>query len=202
MPPREPVQERARQRRDALLDAAARLLDDRGWDALTTRALAAEAGVAVGTVYDYFGDRDGVLLALLERYERRLADGISAALDGVAEPSDVPRAAHRAVDAFAQVWFEEPGYAAAWLGTRNPELLDRTAAAWSARFEPLVAAPIAALTGDAGIARVVAGAAIHLVSGMLLAAATGPRERREPLVEETRVALAAYLAARLGPVFR
>jgi hypothetical protein len=99
------------------------------------------------------------------------------------------------------VWFEEPGYAEAWLGARAPELLSRTGAEWSARFEPLLAAAVArfapAVAPEQG--RVIAMAAMHLVSGLLLAAATSPPERREALVGECRVALSAYLRARLTP---
>src|SRR5215208_1736119 len=57
---------------EALLDAAERLLRDRGHAAITTRALAEEAGVNHGLVHYYFGSNENVLLGTLERFTQRL----------------------------------------------------------------------------------------------------------------------------------
>lgn len=61
--------------RAKLLDAAARLMDDGcGAANLTMDAVAAEAEVGKGTVFRRFGDRNGLLLALLDHVERRLQE--------------------------------------------------------------------------------------------------------------------------------
>ena len=52
----------------ALLDAAERLLVERGHAGLTTRALAAEAGVNHGLVHYYFGSLENLLARVLERF--------------------------------------------------------------------------------------------------------------------------------------
>jgi AcrR family transcriptional regulator len=60
---------RARQReeaRRAILDATEALLDEAGGDAFGVRALAARCGYTAPTIYHYFGDKDGLLAALLE----------------------------------------------------------------------------------------------------------------------------------------
>jgi AcrR family transcriptional regulator len=57
---------------DALLDAAERLLRERGHAAITTRALAEEAGVNHGLVHYYFGSNENLLLSTLERFTSRL----------------------------------------------------------------------------------------------------------------------------------
>jgi AcrR family transcriptional regulator len=59
---------------EALLDAAERLLRDRGHAAVTTRALADEAGVNHGLVHYYFGSNENLLLSMLERFTRRLIE--------------------------------------------------------------------------------------------------------------------------------
>jgi AcrR family transcriptional regulator len=46
---------------DAVVDAAVRLLEERGPSALTVRGIAAEAGVAPMGVYNHFGGKDGVV---------------------------------------------------------------------------------------------------------------------------------------------
>ena len=56
----------------ALLDAAERLLIESGYDGITTRALAVEAGVNHGLVHYYFGSMEELLLEVLERFTDRL----------------------------------------------------------------------------------------------------------------------------------
>ena len=62
----------------AILDAAEMTLAEEGLQAARMEAIAAHAGVAVGTVYNYFADRASLLAALLAA--RR--EGLVAALDG------------------------------------------------------------------------------------------------------------------------
>ena len=57
---------------EALLDAAERLLVDVGHAAITTRRLAAEAGVNHGLVHYYFGSNENLLVHALERFTARL----------------------------------------------------------------------------------------------------------------------------------
>lgn len=77
---RAPVGERGRQRRDLILDTAAELLVEQGADAVTTNALAARAGIAVGSVYQYFSNKESVLTALGERYLASLGANTVTAL--------------------------------------------------------------------------------------------------------------------------
>ena len=57
---------------EALLDAAERLLIERGHAGITTRTLASEAGVNSGLVHYYFGSMEEVLVQVLERFTDRL----------------------------------------------------------------------------------------------------------------------------------
>jgi AcrR family transcriptional regulator len=66
-PPRE--RSDAARNRAALLDAAQRLIDRDGIDALTMDALAADARVGKGTVFRRFGSREGLMGAILNRSE-------------------------------------------------------------------------------------------------------------------------------------
>src|SRR5215217_6880652 len=56
----------------ALLDAAERLLIDVGHAGVTTRRLAAEAGLNQGLVHYYFGSMDELFVQVLERFTERL----------------------------------------------------------------------------------------------------------------------------------
>lgn len=59
---------------EALLDAAERLLIESGHAAITTRALAHEAGVNNGLVHYYFGSMEEVFVQVLERFTERLIE--------------------------------------------------------------------------------------------------------------------------------
>ncbi len=67
------------ERREQILDAALRLLAERGFGALSVEGVAREAEIAKTVLYDTFGGLDGLLRALFEREkERALADVASA----------------------------------------------------------------------------------------------------------------------------
>lgn len=58
--------------REVLLDCARKIADTEGISAVNIRQIAARAGVASGTVYHYFDNKDDILLALTERYWREI----------------------------------------------------------------------------------------------------------------------------------
>ncbi|MFF8829625.1 TetR/AcrR family transcriptional regulator [Streptomyces sp. NPDC015131] len=60
--------------RRRILEAAARIVADRGAGALTMNAVAHETGIGVGTVYRRFGDVAQLLFALLDEREKRFQD--------------------------------------------------------------------------------------------------------------------------------
>lgn len=62
-----PVQARAVDKRERILDAAQRLIHERGYPATTVALIAREARVAEATVYQMYSGREAVLYALVER---------------------------------------------------------------------------------------------------------------------------------------
>jgi AcrR family transcriptional regulator len=70
----EPVQARSAARLSALLDGAAQIVDEVGYERLTTAMIAERAGASIGTVYRYFPDRIAVLQALAARNLERVLD--------------------------------------------------------------------------------------------------------------------------------
>jgi len=67
------------ERREQLLDVAARLLLDKGIEAVTMEGVAAAAGVSKGLGYAYFDNSSALLRVLLEREVRKLNERITAA---------------------------------------------------------------------------------------------------------------------------
>jgi AcrR family transcriptional regulator len=62
-----PKQERSRLTYERILEAAEGLFAEKGWDSLTTNAIAEAAGVSIGSLYRYFPDKAAVLRALASR---------------------------------------------------------------------------------------------------------------------------------------
>jgi AcrR family transcriptional regulator len=64
----DPVREQlAQARRDQILDAATAVFAEKGFHRATTREIAQAAGVAEGTIYNYFAGKDDLLIALMAR---------------------------------------------------------------------------------------------------------------------------------------
>ena len=64
---RRPRQSRSRATWDAILEAAAQVLERDGPAGFTTASVAERAGVSIGTLYQYFPDKQAILLAAAER---------------------------------------------------------------------------------------------------------------------------------------
>jgi AcrR family transcriptional regulator len=66
-PRRKAKQARSQQTVEVLLEAGARVLHERGYALATTNRIAERAGVSVGTLYEYFADKEAVFDALIQR---------------------------------------------------------------------------------------------------------------------------------------
>jgi AcrR family transcriptional regulator len=62
--------------REAVLDAAERLMAEHGYEAARVAALVEEAGVPPSSIYHYFGSKEGVLLAVMERGAERFFEAL------------------------------------------------------------------------------------------------------------------------------
>jgi AcrR family transcriptional regulator len=65
---RTPRQARSQQRVDLILDTAADLFVEVGYESATTNSIAERAGISIGSLYRYFPDKDAILRALAERH--------------------------------------------------------------------------------------------------------------------------------------
>jgi AcrR family transcriptional regulator len=84
---RAPSQERALHKVGLILEAAMRLLDRGGLPLLTTNAVAQTAGVSVGTLYQYFSNKEAILDALADR---EMADLSRRILRVIEDPAPLP----------------------------------------------------------------------------------------------------------------
>jgi AcrR family transcriptional regulator len=78
---RTPKQDRSRHKIGLIFEATMQLLDGVEISELTTNAIAAKAGISIGTLYQYFNDKDAILDALSNRELQMLGAKIMAAID-------------------------------------------------------------------------------------------------------------------------
>ncbi len=73
--------ERVRRRRDEILRAAVQLFQEDGYHSTTTHAVAERAGISVGLIYQYFGNKEDLLRAAIVDILAEFRDRIPAAMD-------------------------------------------------------------------------------------------------------------------------
>ncbi|WP_454734536.1 TetR/AcrR family transcriptional regulator [Cupriavidus necator] len=84
-PLKRPSQQRAHFTVNAIYDAFVRIWRRHGWEGVTTRAVALEAGFSVGTLYEYFPSKE----ALVSGYVRHTVESLLARIDAeVTQQSD------------------------------------------------------------------------------------------------------------------
>lgn len=86
-PRKMPIQARSRRMVEAILDAAADVLTERGHAATSTNLVAERAGVSVGSLYQYFPNKAALIAALHARHSRQMAQVIAGVLSGATRGS-------------------------------------------------------------------------------------------------------------------
>lgn len=84
-PRKTPRQGRSRATVDAVVEATAQVLRSHGYEAATLRRIAARAGVGVGSIYQYFSSKEGLLAAVMARHLAELAQCVADAVAATAE---------------------------------------------------------------------------------------------------------------------
>jgi AcrR family transcriptional regulator len=111
---KQPVQQRSAKRVEQMLGACATLIDELGYDGVTTTLIAERAGVAVGSLYQFFPDKRAVVQALTKRNLDYFTTEIDRRLDwanlehwwhGVDTIIDIYVEMYRDIPGFARVRF-------------------------------------------------------------------------------------------------
>ena len=193
----EPTQRRSSQRLDALLDAAAAIVDESGFERLTTQMVAERAGASIGTVYRYFPDRVAVLHGLREREVRRFRERVAEELQR-AELETWWSIVDVSLEVGTEMYRDEPGFSVVHGGSfelaedqLEPELADRMARLIKAEFD--VDVEISELRFRLGVA-------MELGDALINRAFERDEAGDERYLEEARRLVHDYLAEHLGAV--
>lgn len=105
---RQPKQKRSQQRVERILQAAAELFASVGYEAATTHAIAARAGTAIGSLYQFFPDKLAIFHALEERHMEQVRAIHAQLMTPQMAQQPLESMVQQIVETFA-VYFEHPG---------------------------------------------------------------------------------------------
>jgi AcrR family transcriptional regulator len=190
---RAPVQRRSAERLTRILDACAGLLDEVGYDALSTRAVAQRAGVPIGSVYRFFGNKREMADALAQRNLERYVERVTERLDR-AGAGDWRAAMDAVLDEYLAMKRTAPGFSLVDFGNQIPvgSRHDEPNTRVSDRLTELLAGYLGR-TPDTDLRRVFLVAVESADTLVQLAFRIDP-EGDEAIIAETRELLRAYLA--------
>ncbi|MGZ3687975.1 MAG: TetR/AcrR family transcriptional regulator [Bdellovibrionota bacterium] len=107
IPRKSPNQERARATVEVLIEACTRILIREGYDRASTNRIAEEAGVSIGSLYQYFPSKEALVATLIERMleeDRRLIERHLLA----SMPEPIGELAPRLVEALLEAYSSNP----------------------------------------------------------------------------------------------
>lgn len=104
---RKPAQARSQQLVKDIVEATAQVLEEVGCEALSTNKVAKRAGVSIGSIYQYFTDKEALIEVLLEeRYEQLSRTVIAKLVDIMEQPYAV--AAKTCIEMYVEFLASQP----------------------------------------------------------------------------------------------
>ena len=194
---RKPQQARSQARVKQILDMAEELFQEVGYKATTTRAIAARAEVSVGSLYQFFPDKEAILKALAVRYMKTKYQRF---LDLHAAPSvTLPLSSYvdRLIDVFDQFYTDYPGSRAifeqllntiTWSAIEKIDDSEYQVVTELARFFHSRKPSLSTVVCDR-----IALVAIKTITELLWLSLSQDQEFRQELVAETKLLILSYL---------
>ena len=196
---RRPRQARAQERVERILDTAESVFAEVGFGAATTNHIAQQAETSIGSLYEFFPNKEALARALADRYIARIGPVYDALL--VDEPGlDGKLLVMRIVESLDQYFREHPG-AVPLLNGRltSPELVaagERLQVAMVQGIDRILSHRRSDVIAEhrATVAMVIA----EVTRSMLVMADQVPLSRRRVVVRETERVILGYLFETLG----
>jgi AcrR family transcriptional regulator len=192
---RVPTQARSRERVERILDAAAEVFSEIGYDAATTEAIAVRAGTSIGSIYQFFPNKQALYDAIATRYLDRSRAIFESLMSAEAKRLPWKKLLDRAIDTFAATSGDKD-FRAVWMNWKLSggfleagQALNRE---FALRCEAILAAQAKGLSPQRRA--LVATVIVEVISAMLFVAARRGDAEGAKIVEETKVLLERYLA--------
>jgi AcrR family transcriptional regulator len=194
-----PRQERGERTVAAVLEAAAAVIAEVGYEAATMTAIADRAGASIGAVYQYFPNKVAIVEALRAQYGDAM-HSMWRPLIAEAGGLPIPELVDRIFGVFIDFIDSQPAYFPLLNApvSRRKDLTGRNRLRLREEFAAAFGRVQPALTPDEALR--VARVAVEMVKAInALYADVKPKDQRQAVVAELKLALVAYLRARLAP---
>jgi AcrR family transcriptional regulator len=126
LPRKQPVQQRSAERLARILEAAAQVFEDRGFEGATTEAIAARAGVSIGSLYQYFPGKAAVFRALADRFLTQIRGVFASVVAPELAEQPLDLLVGQAVDTYSALHRSVPFRALMLQGPFSPEIVAAT----------------------------------------------------------------------------
>jgi len=103
-----PSQLRSMEKVDRILDATARILSQHGLDGTNTNLIAEEAGISIGSLYQYFPNRDSIIAKLIERYMEGQKEIVTKRLAKIKEGIEIDTFFHELISSLLEARIKNP----------------------------------------------------------------------------------------------
>lgn len=198
---RQPKQQRGKERVEKILDAAAAVFDEVGYEAATTHMIAARAGTAIGSLYQFFPDKAAIFKAMELRHAERVK-AMWAQVD-IATIIQLPlrQMIHAIVTSVAEL-FEQPVsrvvFVQFYLAREIFQSIDESMTQEAINFMAnILKHRNAALTEEQY--SLLAEVCVHSSNAVMLAALRSPSlEHRQRLTQQIEELLVSYLEPHVG----
>jgi AcrR family transcriptional regulator len=188
---KQPKRERGKQRVAALMNAGAELFQEKGYEAATMTEIAARAGAAIGSLYQFFPSKEALAEAIFARYSTRVTDMLQelAQRSPTLSPADL---ADALVDTMLALRSDRDATIA--LSDSVTSIVERRKPLRNATRN-MVATILRGATPGLGETRatVVAAMVLHIMKSVQ-ALAIAEKESGQPFVAEARRVLALYIS--------
>lgn len=191
---RTPQQQRGALRMQTMLEAAAEVIAETGYDAATMTAIAVRSASSIGAVYQYFPNKDAIVRALRVQYGEQMEsrwDGLIAE----AEALSVQELSERIIDLMVGFSAEHPAYFAVLNASLNYRRDADARHRLRERFGRAFQQKQPALKDEQALR--LANVALQVVKSLNPLLAQADAAERAQLVAEFKLVLSSYLTSRL-----
>lgn len=195
-------QQRGRRRMEQILDAAAELFSEIGFEAATTNGIAARADISPGSLYQFFTNKEAIAEALVDRYLEQLRATHDVALDPQVAELSLDEMIDRIVDPLNDFYVANPSAHALMHGADFSRRLAATTQqlheAVLERIEAIIALRAPALRRRDR--RRSAEVSVQIFKAVLPMVMAAKPSERSAVVSELKSALRGYLGSLERPV--
>ena len=191
---RVPQQDRGERRVAEVLDAAAAVIAETGYEAATMTAVAERAGASIGALYQYFPNKEAIATALRQRYGLELREKWIPLTEQATKLS-VKQLVDRIFDVMVEMMETRPAYLALQSAPRRKPKDMAGRARLRENFASLFQAKQPALSADEAYR--IANVTVQIVKGMSTQCSEAIPGERVEIVREFKLVLCSYLSARL-----